>query len=180
MPLLIEDGSGVAGADSWVTEAEATTYWSDRQVTDWTDALPAVREAKLREAADYLMLAYRWPGQPSTIVQRLPWPRSGVRSGSSLYPTNAIPTQVIDAQKVLAVEALSTPLLLRAPAPDRQLIEETKSAKGFSKTLKYATSPVDAVSGLSRFPAVDALLAGIAQQGTGSSFRSIPLRKAFR
>lgn len=179
MALVIEDGTGKADAESWATEPDTTAYWTARLEQGWIDADVPTREAKLREAADYLMLAYRWPGQPAVTGQRLPWPRAGVVSGKGYYPSDAIPTQVIQAQQLLALEALTTPLL-KKPAVDRTVIEETKSVSGVgSKTFKYATAPIDGVSGLRRFFTVDNILAGIAVASVSDGgVAQVPLRRA--
>lgn len=176
MPLVIENGTGVAGADSWVSVVEADAFFSNRNITEWTDKTVAAREAALRIAADYLMFAYRWPGQASTVVQRLPWPRYGVRSGSGYFPPNMIPTQVVDAQILLSLEAGRTNILERV-TPAQQKIEESKSMKGMSKTLKWATSPVDDVSRMRRFPTIDSILRGIALGSLGGDFAQVPIER---
>jgi len=179
MALVLEDGSGVADADTWISDEETTEYWSARNLTDWVDAEAVDREAAIRMAADYMMIIYRWPGQPATLQQRLPWPRVGVPSGAGVFPSNAIPSQVISAQMVLAVEALRTNLLAKPAPAERALIEETKSAKGFSKTQKWSTPSVDDLSGLIRFPVADQILAGITKRGLGSGFGTAKLVKGW-
>ena len=37
MTLTVENGSGLAGADSYVSQADATTYHDGRGNTAWTD-----------------------------------------------------------------------------------------------------------------------------------------------
>lgn len=177
MALVLEDGSGVADADTWILEAETTDYWTARNLTEWLSAETIDREAAIRMAADYMMIVYRWPGQPATLQQRLPWPRVGVPSGASVFPSNAIPSQVISAQMVLAVEALRVNLLAKPAPAERQLIEETKSAKGFSKTQKWSTPSVDELSGLMRFPVADQILTGLTKRGLGSGFGTARLVK---
>jgi hypothetical protein len=176
MPLIVEDGTGKADADSWISEADANAYWTDR-ATAWPTDLDQA-EGALRQAADYLTIAYRWPGQPTLTTQRLPWPRAGVLSGRGYFPSDSIPTQIIQAQLVLALEAIDKPLLKRADvSAERAIIEETKALKGITKTLKYAAPEVDSLSGLRRYPVIDRLLAGIAISGTATGFASVPLRR---
>ena len=176
MPLVVEDGTGVAKADSWISQADADEYWEARAQPEWMAADPDERERKLREAADYLKIAFRWPGQQTTIAQSLPWPRAGVPSGGGTFPTNSIPSQVISAQLVLAVEALGGSLL-RKPAPERQVIEEASNVKGISRTRKYAPAPVDDSTGLPRFAAVEQILQGIALPNTSEGFAISRLRR---
>jgi hypothetical protein len=55
MALTIEDGSGVIGANSYMTEAEVSAYLTDRgRETDWDAATAAVTTAALIEATDYI------------------------------------------------------------------------------------------------------------------------------
>ena len=81
MSLIVEDGTNVAGAESYVSLAEANAYFSSRgNPSDWTSLSDAVKEQYLREAADYLEMFYghRWKGRRSENDQPLAWPRSGV------------------------------------------------------------------------------------------------------
>jgi len=175
MPLILETGEGFENADTWFTLGDADAFFADRNIERWGAASVTAREGALRNAADYLAYAYRWAGQPTNPQQRLPWPRRGVRSALSFFPSNAIPSQIVDAQLQLALDALGADIMRRDPAAERQLIEETKAAKGMSKTLRYATMPIDPVSGMRRFPVVDNILRGIALNSMGGEFAVVPL-----
>lgn len=122
MALIIEDGTIVAGAESYVTAAEATTYHSNRGNTAWTGT-DAVKEAALRKAVAYLDGHYfsRWKGTlVKPLEQSLQWPRYNVNIGSdqtegsyrgetfgSFLAPDVIPQKVKDAQCELALRALS-------------------------------------------------------------------------
>lgn len=106
MPLTVEDGTIVAGADSFVTVAEADTYWADNgSPADWVDSSPENKEARLRDATRYLQDEQRLPYLGSRIAwdQPLCWPRTGATSGFLPVPDNAIPPQVKQAQLWLSV-----------------------------------------------------------------------------
>jgi hypothetical protein len=175
MPLIVEDGSGIANADTFVTLDDADAFFSDRNEGEWAAASNTVREAALRQAATYLGMVYRWPGQATKVDQALPWPRYGVPSGGGFFPSNEIPRQVNDAQLLLALEVINRGTILRRVDPAAQVIEKTIAAKGMSRTLKYATAPVDDVSELPRFVIVDNILRGVALGNTGGDFASVPL-----
>lgn len=177
MPLIVETGTGLATADSWISLEEANAYWTDRADADWLAATSTSREAALRNAADYLMYAYRWPGQAAVTGQRLPWPRAGVRSGVSYYSAMDIPSQVIDAQLLLAIEALKGNILSKVTPAQGALLEETKKLEGLARTLKFAAPQVDDISRLRRFPMVDAILAGIAVTASNATFGYANLRR---
>lgn len=61
MALTIEDGTGIAGADSWITEAECTTLLGKKfetVPTDWSGATAGAQEVALRNSAAYICEQY--------------------------------------------------------------------------------------------------------------------------
>lgn len=127
MPLVVETGAGVAGADAYVEVAFADTYHADRSNATWAAATQPEKEAAIRVATQYIDGAYyaRWKGSIINVLQARQWPRWGVqlehtRSVSSaqydggflpgLFPSNIIPEQLKQAVCELALRALSGPL----------------------------------------------------------------------
>ena len=83
MALVVEDGTGVdqsPSANSYATVAEADSYFSARNNSDWSGATTAAKEAALIEATDWLGQQYRmrWKGIRVSSGQPLDWPRYGV------------------------------------------------------------------------------------------------------
>ena len=118
MSLTLEDGTGVAGANSYITSANAATFLTVRAIA-FTGSTAAL-EAALAKAFDYLAneKRYRYRGSRTTATQRAPWPRTGATELSGpTYASNAIPWRVIDAQCFLAAIALAGAVL--EPALDR-------------------------------------------------------------
>ena len=70
--IIVEDGSVVAGANSYVTEAELTTYAADRGIT-----LTAATDVLLIKAMDYIE-SLSFIGTKFSEGQSLQWPRSNV------------------------------------------------------------------------------------------------------
>ena len=73
MAFLVEDGSGVIGANSLMTVAEVTTYLTDRaRNTAWDAATTADQQAALIEATDYIEQRFssRFKGQQSVSCQK--------------------------------------------------------------------------------------------------------------
>jgi len=131
MALTIEDGTVVAGAESYVDADGADAYHAKRGNAAWIGEA-AVKEAALLKAATYLDGEYRqrWKGyRVQPLVQSMEWPRSSVQisEGDSYFasydhdgylgpiclPSNVIPQRLKDAQCELALRALSAEL-----APD--------------------------------------------------------------
>lgn len=109
MPLTVEDGTGLATADSYASRADADTYHAERGNAAWAAASTDARDAALRKATQYLDTRYRWVGTRLTLAQALEWPRYFVpRIG---YPSGWPQTPVVHACIELALRALDTDLL---------------------------------------------------------------------
>ena len=96
--LIVEDGSGVTNANSYETVAGVRAYALNRGIV-----LSAVDNdviVQLITACDYLeSFADQYVGQPVLYTQALSWPRQMVQfDPNTPFPTNAIPTQLIQAQ----------------------------------------------------------------------------------
>lgn len=121
MTILVEDGSQVAGANSYATEADLETWADDRGVTLTND--PA---ALLIRAMDYLQrYAGMWKGERVSSTQDLAWPRSGAYIHGYLQASDDIPRELIYAQLALALAADSTDLMpTRSPSDKGAVIKE--------------------------------------------------------
>lgn len=112
MALSIEDGTIIAGAESYVSAAECTTYHAARGNAAWTGT-DAVKEAALLKAAQYLDGHYcnRFKGSKyQPLDQTMQWPRVGVFIDGHLLDAYTIPQRLKDAQCELALIALSADL----------------------------------------------------------------------
>lgn len=80
MSLIVEDGSGVTGAESYISVANAITYCTNWGYSTWLALTTAQQEQSLRQATTYMISEYRmrWKGRRVLITQGLDWPRVGV------------------------------------------------------------------------------------------------------
>lgn len=113
MAFVAEDGTGLANANSFCTEAAADAYHADRNNLGWSGATQ--KQAALIAATDYIVK--RWTGQFRglilTDVQALPWPRKEAYDDDGrLLP--AMPAALIQATAEYADRARSGAL---APDP---------------------------------------------------------------
>lgn len=108
MPLVIEDGSLVPDATSYVSVADVRAYAAARAST-----IPAADpsgdaaiEAACIVANDYLeTFRGEFKGvKVSPATQSLQWPRNGATLDGAEIPANAIPKLLKDAQCQLAIE----------------------------------------------------------------------------
>lgn len=123
MSLIIEDGTGVSGANSYATVAEARAYAALRALS-----LPvpdADVEVLLVKACDFLeTLEDRYQGTRTQSANPLAWPRALVYLFNATSPLadTAIPSILKTAQCQLAFEANSIDLL--PTGTGREVIKE--------------------------------------------------------
>jgi hypothetical protein len=121
MAIIVEDGTGLAGAESFVSVAGASAYHSARGNAAWAAlASDAIREQALRKATDYMEQVYRlrWAGSRVTTTQALSWPRIYVPIHDfsdgrypAYYAQDEVPDVVANACAELALRAASETLL---------------------------------------------------------------------
>ena len=176
--LIVETGQIVAGAESYVTVAEALVYHANRDNSTWAAASTASQEAALRKATAYVDDNYRarWKGtRVQAAVQPLEWPRFGVRmDGAAPYPTHfamipgffdllsttLIPQKLKDATCEAALRALAGPLLA-----DMDMTKQREKIEGLETW--YTAAEIATI-----YPAIDALLSGLlVPTGQGSLTR---------
>jgi len=158
MAFLVEDGTGLAGANSYVSLADANAYFTDRGNTAWDEAEDEDKLAALVRASAALdgMYGYRWPGTRYTDLQALDWPRSGAWDRDS-YPLTGVPQKVKEATcEAASVELGTSGALSKSAEPG--LSELTVGAI----TKKWASSSGAANS----YPAIGQKLARIVRGGS--------------
>jgi hypothetical protein len=133
MALVVEDGTALANAESYISVVAATTYHADRGNAAWAAlASDTVREQLLRQATEYMGQVYRrrWASFRMKVTQALDWPRAWVPlidapgpygSWTAYVPNNVVPTEVQRACAELALLAAAGPL---APALSRLTTKE--------------------------------------------------------
>lgn len=165
MALIVEDGTIVAGAESYISVADADTYHSNRGATAWASLTTAAKEQALRKATDFMIQAYRqrWKGARMSATQALDWPRAWVYLGPgandefpNLVADDVVPTEVKNACASLALRASSADL-----APD--LSQGKKRVKVGPIETEY--DPYSPQS--KRYAAIDAALAPYLANGAG-------------
>lgn len=114
MALIVEDGSSVSGAESYISVADADAYHEARGNTAW-DVIDD-KEALLRKATDYMVGKYRlrWAGVRTYSDQVLDWPRANVPvmdvHGIIYYDSSEIPQAIKHACAILALKAYNATL----------------------------------------------------------------------
>lgn len=128
MTLIVEDGTIVDSAESFVTVAEFKTFAAKQGVTAAAEADDEQVEVALRKASQYMQQKFRlfWRGSLVDATQRLAWPRRGVPLVDFFDPfytnanvpldfqdtyyigENVIPPEIQDCQNLLALATIDS------------------------------------------------------------------------
>lgn len=160
MALEVEDGSGKANAESFISVAGADSYFAARGITNWTTLGTEEKEQALRRGTDYLEATYaeQWKGDRVTAEQALSWPRYGVCQFDLPIASDVVPVAVQRACAEMAIRAAAGEL-----APD--LGAQVKSEQVGPIAVTYADGARQQV----RYQAIDKMLASLLSGG-GQSF----------
>jgi hypothetical protein len=167
MTLIVEDGTGLANAESYISVTDADTYHDRRGNTLWSTMNVTERENCLRRATEFMVGFYgeRWKGDKKLGTQALDWPRYNVwleaRIPVLVSDTN-IPRVVGNACAELAFRAASGPL---SDDQTRGVLEE---AVGPIKIKYDPLSPQQA-----RYPYVTLILASYLRSSGGATVKLV-------
>lgn len=113
MSLIIEDGSQVVNANSFVTDAEYVAYAELKDLAIGVNEKK--REVELFLAIDYLQaLENSLQGYRSSSTQELIYPRQGVTLYGYVLASDKIPKELKDAQCEAAIYAKTGDLLINS------------------------------------------------------------------
>lgn len=174
MALIVEDGSGLANAESYVSVSDCAAYAMARGLT--FPATPEDKaEAALCRATSYIDNTYRtrFPGQRKKFrLQALEWPRVGVVDMNG-FPvmSDEIPTEIVRATCEAAVRELSAPGSL---LPDVTPGKIKKRAKVGDIEVEYAVGAGGVASQQPISPIIDGILAALI--GIGQPFSATAVR----
>lgn len=111
MSLTIEDGSGVAGANSYVTDNEYVSYAAARGLTIATT--PVARQIELIKSMDYIFNQEKnMRGFRTVDAQENAYPRQDVYIRNVLLDNDVIPQELKNAQMEGGAAANSFDLLI--------------------------------------------------------------------
>lgn len=168
MTLIVEDGTGLAGAESYASIAAANARCTGLGNSAWATLADVDKEIALRKAAIF-MATYRtrWAGRRMYQHQALDWPRYGVVVDDFPVLHTIVPADVVNACIDLAVRAGSGEELLPDLDLGSNVIKKDKTGPLETEFFQNTTDVRE------RFVAVDALLAPYL--GTAGGSNSIKL-----
>jgi hypothetical protein len=141
--LIIENGSIVDNANSFVTAAEMVAYAALRGVTITADT--TTQEQQIILAMDYLVSREQsMKGTRVSDLQELPYPRFNVRYNGYYITGSEIPKELKNAQIELAIQLGNTELLLSEKTDNVQSISlDGVISKSFFSGGSYSTIRTD-------------------------------------
>ena len=111
MALIIEDGTIVANANSFTTDAEFVAYAALRGLV--IPATEAERDPLQIQAVDYIFSKeIKMKGARVSATQELMYPRKGVTANNFAIASTVIPKELKNAQLELAAQAHASELLI--------------------------------------------------------------------
>lgn len=141
MALVVEDGTGLSTANSYLSEADADTYNTDHSVsTDWSGADSADKEKALRLATQYLDVRYdgRWKSYRSNEDQALDWPRWYAKDSDGYYwDTDQIPQRLKDATAELALRVIEGDTLFADITKPGTIKSQSITVGPIKKSIEY-------------------------------------------
>lgn len=108
MGVVVEDGTGLATANSFNAVADVATYASDRGLSFPSDPTDAGAITACIKAGDYLAneLRFQYVGTRQVATQRMPYPRTGASErGGLAIPPSFVPWRLKDAHAELSILA---------------------------------------------------------------------------
>jgi len=141
MAIIVEDGSIVSGANSYVSETEVTDYAAERGIT-----LTAAPSVLIYKSMDYIE-GLSFVGMKYTEDQPLQWPRVGVYIDGYYVEVSEIPKELKAAQlsTCISIDQSVNPLADIKPAiksrkigPIETQYQDGASSTTFSASIQHA------------------------------------------
>ena len=113
MALTVEDGTGLVGADAYISVANADTYFLASANATWAAATVSAKEIAIIKATRYIEKRFgtKWKGLIASSEQALSWPRRYVYNERGTELVDQVPVQIARACAEYAVQALINPLI---------------------------------------------------------------------
>lgn len=174
MALTVEDGTGVAGADAYVSLEDCTAYANAHELNDWLNAT-ADQDAAIRRATAFLDRTYTWKGYKTWgRSQTLAWPRVEVldEEDNEILGTE-IPIEIVQATCELAAYEAANPGALTPAVTATSFV--TRERVGDIE-VNYAVAGGSAEAMRPTLIGVEDLISGLLARGRSTSLTGYALR----
>lgn len=150
--IIVEDGSIVAGANSYISEFGLTTYAADRGIT-----LTVAPDVLITRSMTHIETQDYKGAKVDPAVQSLQWPRDGVYIDGYLVPYDSIPSDLENAQYETCLS------IDRGQDPSATVERATSKEKVKTIEVEYQ----DNASATPSYTAINRWLAKLVDGGTG-------------
>tara|TARA_R100000951_G_scaffold116282_2_gene127416 strand:- start:530 stop:1051 length:522 start_codon:yes stop_codon:yes gene_type:complete len=142
--FVVEDGTGLATANAYVSVAQVDQYAEDflADSTTWTALTEAVRQFHIRTATRFLDARYRatWKGWRANELQALDWPRFGASDKSGYeIDSESLPAALVSGACQLAIESVTADLMPNQ-STDGTVKKVSKTLGPISTSTEYSGS----------------------------------------
>ena len=172
MTIIVEDGSGLPDANSYVSMDDAAAYCAARGLTFATSP-SAPGEAALIRATAAIDAAYRgrFPGYKANgRDQALEWPRGQAYDFEGLLIAgDEVPQEIINATCEAAVREFAT---AGSMMPDLERGGSVRRLKAGSVEIEYGAN----ASAQTAFTIIDGILSGLLSGGSGGGLFGVAVR----
>lgn len=157
MTLIVEDGTGLANADAYVSLDDCVAYATARGLTFPSSPADAAEQAIIRAtSAIDAMYRSRFPGQRlNGRAQALEWPRKNAYDAAGeTVESDAVPVEIVSATCEAAIRELATP---GSMMPDLERGGGIRSLKAGSVAIEYSGN----ASALTTYTTINGILSGL-------------------
>lgn len=98
--LIVEDGTIVANANSYVTVADVNTFCVNFGLTSWASLETSAKITAIIRATAFIDAEYNFKGIKMSFDSSLEWPRWGVYDESDVDLTNLTPEEMYFYQEI--------------------------------------------------------------------------------
>lgn len=159
--LVIEDGSCISSANSYVSLDYAETYQSDRGRDDWINLAENEKKASLIKATQYVDSLFNWKGRRKFETQELNFPRVMIKDLDG-FDVNGIPKKLKDAVCEAAFYGYQSELFTTHKSETGNIKRELKEVSNAVKTeIEYFGTEESSVDYISKYAALDLILKGL-------------------
>lgn len=161
MALTVEDGTGQAAADAFVSVADCAAYCAANGRTTWEDGDADTWEPAIRRATSWLSTAFTWKGyRTNGRSQALAWPRTDVEDAEGeAVSSDEVPVEIVQACCEAAVYELANPGGL---SPTVTLTDRVKSRQVGPIRREFFNAPATAEAARPVLLRVRELVSGLA------------------
>lgn len=158
--LVVEDGTCVKGANSYMTLDDAVKYQTERGRSEWLALDDDAKMASIIKGTQYVDSLYVWKGRRKYREQSLSFPRVMLRDLDG-FPVEGIPQQVKAAVLEAAFYGYKAELFTVRSSEDAGVKRDRKKVDVIETEVEYFNDDEKEVDYISKYAALDSLLKGL-------------------